>query len=203
MRSLKVPAARLLAISATITSPVSCRWHWRLPRSRQRQAPRPRRLSAAAKAAARRLSRQRRRSKSIRWIGPTGAARSRTRRPPEKGLVDKWNPKGGPESNLLWKRSDLGTRSTPIVMRGKLYVLVRDKPGTENEGEKVVCVDAATGEQMWEHRFNVYLTDVPDTRVGWSTSSAIRRRAASTPKASAATSAASKATRARWSGSTA
>src|SRR5262249_20103674 len=60
------------------------------------------------------------------------------------------------------------TRSTPIVMNGKLYVLVRDKPGTENEGEKVVCVDAATGEQLWEYRFNVYLTDVPDTRVGWS-----------------------------------
>src|SRR5690606_24275263 len=78
------------------------------------------------------------------------------------------NPKGGEGSNLLWKRSDLGTRSTPIVMRGKLYVLVRDKPGTADEGEKVVCVDAATGEQKWERRLDVYLSDVPDTRVGWS-----------------------------------
>jgi outer membrane protein assembly factor BamB len=80
----------------------------------------------------------------------------------EKGLIEKWNPKDP------WKRSGLGTRSTPVVMRGKLYVLVRDKPGTENEGEMVECVDAATGEKLWQHRFNVYLTDVPDTRVGWS-----------------------------------
>jgi outer membrane protein assembly factor BamB len=53
-------------------------------------------------------------------------------------------------------------------LRKKLYVLVRDQPGTKNEGEKVVCVDAATGETIWEHRMNVFLTDVPDTRVGWS-----------------------------------
>src|SRR5262245_22639669 len=64
------------------------------------------------------------------WRGPQQNSVST-----EKGLVDKWNPKDP------WKRSDLGTRSTPIVMHGKLYALVRDKPGTENEGEKVVCVD--------------------------------------------------------------
>jgi outer membrane protein assembly factor BamB len=91
------------------------------------------------------------------WRGPQQNSTST-----EKGLVDKWNPKDP------WKRNDLGTRSTPIVMRGKLYALVRDKPGTENEGEKVVCVDAATGEEIWQYRFNVYLTDTPDTRVAWS-----------------------------------
>jgi outer membrane protein assembly factor BamB len=53
-------------------------------------------------------------------------------------------------------------------MRGKLYVLARDKPGEATEGEKVVCVDAATGERLWQYRFNVYLTDTPDTRVAWS-----------------------------------
>jgi outer membrane protein assembly factor BamB len=97
------------------------------------------------------------------WRGPQQNSTST-----EKNLVDKWNPKQGEKGNLLWKRSDLGTRSTPIVMRGKLYVLVRDKPGTADEGEKVVCVDAATGEQKWERRLDVYLSDVPDTRVGWS-----------------------------------
>jgi len=97
------------------------------------------------------------------WRGPQQNSAST-----EKNLVDKWNPRGGKGSNLLWKRSDLGTRSTPIVMHGKLYTLVRDKPGTENEGEKVVCVNAETGEQLWQYRFNVYLTDVPDTRVAWS-----------------------------------
>ncbi len=86
----------------------------------------------------------------------------------EKGLVDSWDPEGGPGSNLIWKNEELGGRSTPIVINGKLYTLVRDKPGTEVEGEKVVCVDAVTGKKLWEHRFNVYLSEVPDTRVGWS-----------------------------------
>lgn len=97
------------------------------------------------------------------WRGPTYDGVS-----PETKIVDKWDPAGGEGSNLLWKKEELGTRSTPIVMNGKLYTLVRDQPGTEVEGEKVVCVDAATGEKIWEYRFNVYLTDVPDTRVGWS-----------------------------------
>ncbi|MDA1211197.1 MAG: PQQ-like beta-propeller repeat protein, partial [Planctomycetota bacterium] len=62
----------------------------------------------------------------------------------------------------------LASRSTPIVMNGKLYILCRDQPHSPQEGEKVVCADAATGEILWENRFNVYLSDVPDTRVAWS-----------------------------------
>ncbi len=97
------------------------------------------------------------------WRGPQQISASL-----ETGLPESWNPKGGDGSNLVRELSYLGTRSTPIVMNGKLYVLVRDKPGTETEGEKVVCVDAENGELLWEHRFNVYLTDTPDTRVAWS-----------------------------------
>lgn len=83
-------------------------------------------------------------------------------------LISEWDPDGGPDSNLLWKSEELGGRSTPIVMNGRLYTIARDQAGTPTEGSKVVCVDAETGEKIWEHRFNVYLTDVPDTRVGWS-----------------------------------
>ncbi len=86
----------------------------------------------------------------------------------EIGLVESWDPAGGPGSNLLWKNTELGGRSTPIVLNGKLFTLVRDQPGTETEAEKVVCVDAATGHKLWEYRMNVYLSEVPDTRVGWS-----------------------------------
>lgn len=86
----------------------------------------------------------------------------------EKGLIETWDPEGGDGSNLVWKNAELGGRSTPIVMNGLLYTLVRDKPGTEVEAEKVVCVDAATGEKRWEYRMNLYLCEVPDTRVGWS-----------------------------------
>ena len=86
----------------------------------------------------------------------------------ETGLVDDWNPKGGEGSHVAWKREDLGTRSTPIVMDGKLYVLCRAEPRTPREGERVVCLDAKTGKTLWTNRFNVWLSDVPDTRVGWS-----------------------------------
>lgn len=86
----------------------------------------------------------------------------------ETGLIDDFDPDGGEGSNVAWHRDDLGTRSTPIVMRGKLYTLTRSFPGTAKEGERVICVDAATGETVWENNFNVWLSDVPDTRVGWS-----------------------------------
>jgi outer membrane protein assembly factor BamB len=94
------------------------------------------------------------------WRGPEQNGISR-----ETGLVDSWDPEG---ENLLWKRTDIGSISTPIVLRGKVYLLSRYEPGTTREGERVVCVDAATGKTIWEHHFNVYLSDVPDTRVAWS-----------------------------------
>jgi len=97
------------------------------------------------------------------WRGPHHNSTSTA-----TGLVEQWNPKGGQGSNLLWKNEKLAGRSTPIVMEGRLYTLVRDQPGTELEGEKIVCADAQTGEVLWQHRFNVFLSDVPDTRVGWS-----------------------------------
>ena len=84
----------------------------------------------------------------------------------ELGLIDSWNPKSG--ENVIWKRDDLGSRSTPIVMDGRLYTICRDQPATAREGERVVCVDAVTGDNLWEHRTNVYLSDVPAERVGWS-----------------------------------
>lgn len=97
------------------------------------------------------------------WRGPQQNNTS-----PATNMPAEWDPDGGEGSNLLWKNEELGGRSTPIVMDGRLYTLVRSEPGTELEGEKVVCVDAATGEPIWEYKFNVYLSDVPDTRVGWS-----------------------------------
>ncbi|WP_254509599.1 outer membrane protein assembly factor BamB family protein [Anatilimnocola floriformis] len=97
------------------------------------------------------------------WRGPEWNSISR-----ETGLPDTINPGGGAGSNLAWKREDLGGRSTPVVLRGKLYYLTRHNPGTNKECEKIVCLDAATGETKWESIHNVWSSDVPDTRVGWS-----------------------------------
>ena len=95
------------------------------------------------------------------WRGPEQNGISR-----ETGLPDTWDPKSG--ENVLWKSAELATRSTPIVMNGKLYTLASSNPGTHEEGEKVICADAATGKVLWENKFNVFLSDVPDTRVAWS-----------------------------------
>jgi outer membrane protein assembly factor BamB len=97
------------------------------------------------------------------WRGPEYNSISR-----ETGLPDSINPEGGTGSNLSWKRTDLGSRSTPIVLRGKLYTILRADPATPTEGERVVCIDAATGKDIWQSRHNVWSSDVPDTRVGWS-----------------------------------
>lgn len=97
------------------------------------------------------------------WRGPEQNGVSR-----ETGLIDKFDPNGGDGSNVAWKRTDLPGRSTPIVLNGKLYSLFRADAETNREGERVVCLDAATGKTVWEQRFNVWLSDVPDTRVGWS-----------------------------------
>lgn len=97
------------------------------------------------------------------WRGPKydGTAEA-------KGLPDNWNPEGGEGSNLLWKRDDIAGPCTPIVMDGRLYTIQRAEPSTPREGEKVVCLDAKTGETIWENRYNVWLSDVPAERVGWS-----------------------------------
>jgi outer membrane protein assembly factor BamB len=97
------------------------------------------------------------------WRGP-----QQNRVSTEKGLIERWDPDGGADGNVLWKSNALGGRSTPIVLRGKLYTIVRDQPNSPNEAEKVVCVDATTGEKRWEHRWNVSLSEVPADRVGWS-----------------------------------
>lgn len=84
------------------------------------------------------------------------------------GLLDDFDPEGGEGSNVKWFAEEFGTRSTPIVMNGKLYAQCAAEQGTKREGERVVCLDAVTGEFLWENRFNVYLSDVPVERVGWS-----------------------------------
>ena len=96
------------------------------------------------------------------WRGPEQNRISR-----EKGLVDKFDPYAEKPVNVLWKSTEAGGISTPIVMNGKLYTTCRHKPDTKVEQEKVICLEAATGKKIWETPFNVYLSDVPAERVGW------------------------------------
>ncbi|MEI6255005.1 MAG: PQQ-binding-like beta-propeller repeat protein [Planctomycetota bacterium] len=88
----------------------------------------------------------------------------------EAKVVTSFDPEKG--TNVVWKNDEAGGISTPVIMGGRLYTLVRHKPGTKQEAEKVICLDAATGKKLWENVFHVYLSDVPSERVGWSAISA-------------------------------
>lgn len=91
------------------------------------------------------------------WRGPARDGISA-----EKGLPNSWSPAG---QNLSWK-VPYGGRSAPIVMDNRVYLQNTAEKG-ESEQERVMCFNADTGKLLWEHRFNVYLSDVPPHRVGW------------------------------------
>jgi outer membrane protein assembly factor BamB len=80
----------------------------------------------------------------------------------EKNLPVKWSPAG---ENLAWK-APYGGRSAPIVMNNHVYLVTPAGRG-ETLQERLLCLDADTGKLLWEHRFNVYMSDVPPHRVGW------------------------------------
>src|SRR5262245_38596228 len=98
----------------------------------------------------------------VHWRGPeqTGQAR-------DTGLPDRWEPFQPGRDNLIWK-SNVGYRSTPVIMGGKMYVIAAagDVPRVQSEaeklitGERIVCQDAGTGKVLWERRFPVFLTDI-------------------------------------------
>ncbi|MDA0969953.1 MAG: hypothetical protein O3A60_05895, partial [Planctomycetota bacterium] len=85
------------------------------------------------------------------WRGP-----GLDRHAGEQGLVTSFDPKKG--TNVLWTSEEVQGISTPIIVDGRLYSLVRHMPGTSAEAEKVVCLDAVTGDKLWENVFNVYLS---------------------------------------------
>ncbi len=91
------------------------------------------------------------------WRGPARDGISS-----EKDLPAKWSPAG---ENLAWK-APYGGRSAPIVMNNRVYLQNTASKG-ETEQERVMCFNADTGKLIWEHRFNVFLSDVPPHRVGW------------------------------------
>lgn len=91
------------------------------------------------------------------WRGPNLDGTST-----ETGLPETWSPEG---ENLVW-RAPYGGRSAPIVMGNRVF-LQNDKGHGETLQERIMCFDAETGELLWEHAFNVFLSDVPAHRVGW------------------------------------
>ncbi len=105
------------------------------------------------------------------WRGPEQNGVSR-----EKDLPEKWTPDG---ENVVWKNS-VGGMSSPIVMNGCVYAFTRVgevpageegtatlDPGPKTQ-EALTCVDAKTGKIVWQHLENMYVSDDPFHRLGWS-----------------------------------
>ena len=85
----------------------------------------------------------------------------------ETGLPDKWALNG---ENFLW-RAPYGGRSTPIVMGNRVFIQNPVGRGVELQ-ERIMALDADTGKLVWEYRFNIFQSDVPPHRVGWSSPAA-------------------------------
>jgi len=92
------------------------------------------------------------------WRGPARAGTST-----ETGLPTSWSPSG---ENLAWK-APYGGRSSPVVFGDRLYL--QNTVGTgATEQERLLCLNADTGKLLWEHRYNIFTSDVPAHRIAWS-----------------------------------
>ena len=92
------------------------------------------------------------------WRGP-----SRDGRSAETGLPSSWSPSG---ENLAW-RIPIGARSAPVAFGDRLYLLTTTEGDTSVTQERLVAIDAESGKVLWDRRFSIYLSDVPQHRAAW------------------------------------
>ena len=97
---------------------------------------------------------------------PVSAAEWANWRGPERNGVSRETALPDDVEDVLWKKSDVSCRSTPIVMNDKVYIVSRIGEGA-NEQERVVCMNAKTGDLIWEHRFGIFFTPIVSVRLGW------------------------------------
>jgi len=96
------------------------------------------------------------------WLGPQRDGVWR-----ETGIVEKF-PAGGPK--VLWRMKIGGGYTGPAIANGKVYLMDREvaanspRPGNAFArgiipgSERVLCLDAASGKQLWEHRYECTYT---------------------------------------------
>ncbi|CAN5418179.1 PQQ-like beta-propeller repeat protein [soil metagenome] len=84
------------------------------------------------------------------WPGWQGA--DRTNRSTETGLLARW-PRGGPEQVWIYEDGGLGYAG-PAIVGGRLYTL-----GVRDVEEMLICLDAATGEEIYATAFGTLFTN--------------------------------------------
>jgi len=92
------------------------------------------------------------------WRGP-----SRDGRSTETNLPEKWSPRG---ENLAW-RIPIGSRSAPVAFGNRIYINSPTPGDPANTQERLIAIDADTGKVVWERRFSLFLSDVPQHRASW------------------------------------
>jgi outer membrane protein assembly factor BamB len=91
------------------------------------------------------------------WRGPGRSGVSA-----ETGLPSSWSPSG---ENLAWK-APYGGRSGPVVFGDRLYLQTSSGEGATLQ-ERLMCFHADTGKLLWEHKYNLFTSDVPPHRIAW------------------------------------
>jgi len=91
------------------------------------------------------------------WRGP-----ARTGVAVDTGLPASWAPSG---QNLAWK-APYGGRSAPVVFGDRLYLQNTSGEGAAMQ-ERLMCFNADTGKLLWEHKYNLFTSDVPPHRIAW------------------------------------
>jgi outer membrane protein assembly factor BamB len=94
---------------------------------------------------------------------PDWRGQARTGVSADTGLPSKWSTAG---ENLAWQ-APYGGRAGPVVFGDHLYLQNTSGSGAA-EQERVMCFNADTGKLLWEHRYNMFASDVPPHRLAWS-----------------------------------
>jgi len=92
------------------------------------------------------------------WRGPSRDGTSL-----ETGLPESWSPDG---ENVAWTLP-FGGRSAPVIFGDRLYLQTATPGDISRTQERLVAVDVDSGAVLWERTFSIYLSDVPQYRVGW------------------------------------
>lgn len=96
----------------------------------------------------------------LNWRGPNQNGTSN-----ESNLPDSWEP--GSQSQL-WKYK-LNGAGAPVIADGRLYIFGYGQFGDDrmqDVKETLLCLDANTGEKIWERRFTDYISDIVYERYG-------------------------------------
>jgi outer membrane protein assembly factor BamB len=95
------------------------------------------------------------------WRGPEQTGVSR-----ERDLPEKWSLSPKVKDNNLIFAANYGSLAAPVVQDNQVYLLGKTGSGPTQQ-ECVRAFDADTGKLLWEHKYNVWHTDIVEDRLAF------------------------------------